>query len=128
VSKVADLSSVQGEPIPLNRRTAPRFTWRDVCDGWTFVSADNLNVVLERMPPGTFEVRHVHDRTRQYYFVLKGRATVDVGGILIELSAGSGIEIAAKTAHQMRNDSTGSIEFLVVSSGPPREDRKDLEA
>ena len=128
MSKVADLSSVQGEPIPLNRRTAPRFTWREVCDGWAFVSADNLNVVLERMPSGTFEVRHVHERTRQFYFVLKGRATLDVGGNLAELSAGSGIEIAPKTPHQMRNDSTGSIEFLVVSSGPPGEDRQDLDS
>lgn len=128
MSKVAYLNSVQGEPNPLNRRSAPRFTWREVCDGWTFVSANNLNVVLERMPPGTFEVRHVHERTRQWYFVLKGRATVDVGGKLAELSAGSGIEIAPKSPHQLRNDSAGTIEFLVVSSGPPSEDRRDLDS
>jgi mannose-6-phosphate isomerase-like protein (cupin superfamily) len=82
--------------------------------------------MLERMPPGTFELRHVHHTTRQFYYVLEGGATVDLDGEMVALSAGEGLEIPPGSAHQMRNDSGDHLEFLVMSSGPPRADRVDL--
>jgi mannose-6-phosphate isomerase-like protein (cupin superfamily) len=92
------------------------------------VTKADLNVQLERMPLATYDLLHVHDNTRQFYFILEGKATIDVGANVIELEAGSGIEIAPGTPHQMRNDSTQDLEFLVVSSGPPRRDRRDLRS
>lgn len=111
---------------PISKRNAPSSAWRDVCEGWTLTSTPALHIIQERMPPGTFELRHVHRVTHQFYYVLEGEATVELEGSEITVSAGEGINVAAAAAHQMRNDSSQPLEFLVISSQPPREDRVDL--
>lgn len=78
------------------------------------------------MPPSTFEVRHVHSETHQFYYVLEGEATVELDGDRVRAAQGEGIEIPPGTVHQMRNDGDGYLEFLVMSSQPPRSDRVDL--
>jgi mannose-6-phosphate isomerase-like protein (cupin superfamily) len=110
------------------KRTAPRSRWREVCESWSFAASHDLNVMLERMPPATHELRHKHEMTRQFYYLLQGTATVEVADTMVQIRTGAGIEIAPQTPHRIRNDSDKAIEFLVVSSGPPREDRRDLEA
>ena len=107
----------------VTKQSAPHFTWRDVCDGWKLLDATDLHVLRERMPPGTFELRHLH---RQVHFVLEGTASVDLDGTLHTLAAGEAIVIAPPLPHQMRNDSSAPLEFLVISSAPPRTDREDL--
>jgi mannose-6-phosphate isomerase-like protein (cupin superfamily) len=64
----------------------------------------------------------------QFYLVLDGRATINHDGLRERLGSGEGVEIPAGTAHQIRNDSTSDLEFMVVSTGRPREDRIDLES
>jgi mannose-6-phosphate isomerase-like protein (cupin superfamily) len=110
----------------ISKHTAPQFVWRDVCDGWTLVSNARLHIVQERMPSGTHEVRHKHETTRQFYFVLAGHATVALGDSALPVLAGEGIEIPPGVPHQIRNDSAQDVEFLVASSQPPREDRVDI--
>jgi mannose-6-phosphate isomerase-like protein (cupin superfamily) len=80
------------------------------------------------MPAKTCELRHVHEATVQFYYVLDGQADVVVGDETVTLSPGEGIEIAPGAPHQMRNDSGDPLEFLVASSRPPRSDRADLPA
>lgn len=114
------------ETIPIGKDSAPAFTWREVCLGWTLVDQPNLHVIEERMPPGTFELRHVHESTRQFYFVLQGRATVESAVGRFEVSAMQGIEIPPRHEHQMRNESDIDLEFLVISTRRPREDRQNV--
>lgn len=45
--------------------TAPHYTWADVCDGWKLVDTPGLNVIQERMPTGTQEVRYQHSRVAE---------------------------------------------------------------
>lgn len=114
-------------PGPISKATAQSFPWRDVCLGWTLLDSPTLHVVQERMPPAMFELRHLHQHTRQLYFILEGSASVEREGERFTLGVGEAIEIAPGIPHQMRNDSRDDIEFLVVSSGQPRKDRTDLE-
>jgi mannose-6-phosphate isomerase-like protein (cupin superfamily) len=114
------------ETSPIGKDSAPGFTWREVCSGWTLVDQPDLHVVEERMPPGTFELRHVHGSTRQFYFVLQGRATVEAGAGRVEVAAMQGIEIPPLLEHQMRNESDADLEFLVISTQRPREDRQNV--
>jgi mannose-6-phosphate isomerase-like protein (cupin superfamily) len=111
----------------ISKSTAESFVWRDVCLGWTLLDTARLHVIQERMPPATFELRHVHDRTHQLYVVLEGSATVDRDEERFELTKGEALEIPPRVPHQMRNDSSDDLEFLVLSSGRPREDRRNLE-
>ena len=44
---------------------AEHYTWGEVCDGWHLVRAAGLSVIEERMPAGSKEQRHWHQRARQ---------------------------------------------------------------
>ena len=107
----------------VSKENAERFTWQEVCEGWHLARSEDLSVAQERMPPGTAEVRHYHSRVRQFFYVLSGALTLEVGGASEDLQAGEGLEVAPRVPHQARNDSGAPCEFLVVSSGLSREDR-----
>lgn len=111
----------------ISKENAPAFTWRDVCDGWTLLDTAHLHVLQERMPPGTSELLHQHSRVHQVYFVLEGEATVDLRGRTEMLRAGEALVIDPMTPHRITNHSPTALEFLVISSSPPRHDRENLE-
>lgn len=90
------------------------------------VSTNGLHVIQQRMPTGAFEQRHVHRVTHQFYFLLQGVASVEIDGIERPLRRHEGIEIPAGLPHQLRNTPTAPLEFLVISTQPPRSDRTDL--
>jgi mannose-6-phosphate isomerase-like protein (cupin superfamily) len=115
-----------GSPAPPSKHNVPRFTWRDRCDGWTLLSRPNLHILRERMPPDTFELLHLHEATVQFYYVLDGEATVRVNRHSLTIGREEGIAIPPGAEHQIRNDSRAELEFLVLSSQPPRHDRVDI--
>ena len=61
---------------------AAHYVWGQQCDGWRLLAGDDLSVIEERMPPGTREVRHRHVRARQFFYVLEGRASLELDGIV----------------------------------------------
>jgi mannose-6-phosphate isomerase-like protein (cupin superfamily) len=109
--------------LKIRKETAEHYTWGDKCDGWHLVKRDDLSVIHERMPPGTAEVRHYHNQARQFFFVLSGPATLEVGGERYTLEAFDGVEVSPGTPHQMLNESNQVIEFLVISSPKSHGDR-----
>lgn len=111
---------------PVGRDNAPHFTWGNGCEGWTLLADSRLHVLHERMAPGTAEQRHRHERTAQIYVILDGTATVEVAGQDIAVAAGEGIELPRGESHQIRNETAETLEFLVASSQPPRDDRTNL--
>lgn len=106
-------------------KNAEHYTWGTHCDGWHLVKSDALSVIHERMPAGTREVTHVHQISRQFFFVLSGVAVMEIEGVIHELCAHEGLEVAPGVPHQMRNDSTDAVEFLVISQPTTRGDRID---
>src|SRR5258705_7324462 len=107
----------------IDRQNAEHYTWGENCDGWHLVQTSALSVIEERMPPGTSEVRHYHQRAAQFFYVLSGVLSVEVEGREVDLVARQGIEIAAGQKHQVTNRSAEHAEFLVISSPPSRGDR-----
>jgi len=65
----------------------------NACDGWHLVREPDLGVIEERMPPGTAEVRHYHQRSRQFFYILSGEAVMEVDGSVVSLTAGQGLHI-----------------------------------
>ena len=111
----------------ISKDTAEHYTWGDGCDGWHLVKQPALSVIHERMPPGTAEARHYHARSRQFFFVLIGTATLEVDGAHEQLSPQQGREVPAGTPHQMFNMSEADVEFLVISQPPSHGDRVEDE-
>ena len=107
----------------IDRSSAEHYVWGDVCDGWHLVKSQEMSVIAERVPPGARETRHFHPTARQFFYILSGRATIDIDGERIELESGQGIEIAPGTTHQFINDSPDDVHFLVVSHPTTRGDR-----
>lgn len=103
---------------------AAHYVWGRQCDGWHLLEGDDLSVIEERMPSGTAEVRHRHARSRQFFYVLEGEATLEFDGVNHRLVAGQGLHVPPGAAHQMRNESEAELRFLVVSSPRSHGDRE----
>lgn len=107
----------------ISKENAEHYTWGAHCDAWHLVKTPGLSVIHERMPPDAAEVRHAHNAARQFFFVLSGTVTLEVGGRIEALGPQQGLEIAPGEPHQMRNESNEPIEFLVISQPPSHGDR-----
>lgn len=119
----------RGDPAPgeaVSTENAPRSSWGEGCDAWTLLSTRRLHVVEEQMPPGAAEKRHRHTSTDQLYYVLDGRAAVEIDGAEVSLEPRRAIRIPAGAGHRIRNGDDVNLRLLVASSGPPRDDREDL--
>ncbi|QIP14433.1 cupin domain-containing protein [Spirosoma aureum] len=106
---------------------AEHYVWGDNCDGWHLVKSDSLSIIQERMPPGTSEVKHFHRKARQFFFILSGEATMEIGNETTRLKAHEGVEILPLVAHQMRNDSSNDLVFTVTSMPKSHGDRVIVE-
>lgn len=123
-------ASTGHEPVrkrsPISAATVQASAWGDGCTGWTLLARPALHVMEEEMTAGTQEVRHLHPNIAHLYYVLSGRAVVEIGGCTVAAGAGQAVEIGAGDPHQITNNSDAALRFLVISSGPPRDDRQDL--
>ncbi len=110
---------------PISRDNAAHYVWGTGCDGWHLVRSRNLSVIQERMPPGTSEIRHRHERARQFFYVLSGVLTIECDDRSHRLEAGNGLEVRPGTWHQARNESGSEVDFLVISQPPSHGDRRE---
>ena len=110
---------------PTRRSTAEHYGWGAGCDGWLLLKRDSVHVIEERMPPGTAEQRHHHERARQFFYVLEGELTMRFSDEDMVIGAREGLEIQPGVLHQARNDGQESVSFLVVSVPPSHGDRVD---
>jgi len=112
---------------PISTQNAKHYNWgateNSQCDGWHLVQSNTLSIIQERMPPGTKEVVHYHERAEQFFFILQGNATMIVEGETLELETHQGVHIPAGTLHQMKNLSDSDLHFTVTSTPPSQGDR-----
>jgi mannose-6-phosphate isomerase-like protein (cupin superfamily) len=106
-------------------RNAEHYRWGDCCDGWYLVKNERLNIIEERMPPGTSETRHVHRKAQQFFYVLNGEATLEIDGRTIVLHQREGALVPPGAAHQMQNRSKQDLQIMVTSEPPSHGDRED---
>lgn len=107
----------------ISKATAEHYLWGSQCDGWRLVNTPHLTVIQERMPPGTCEVRHSHQKARQFFFILTGQATIEWNGQRETIAAGHGLEIPPGQTHQIFNATDSDLEFLVISQPTTEGDR-----
>ncbi|HSC79147.1 MAG TPA: cupin domain-containing protein [Chitinolyticbacter sp.] len=103
---------------------AQHYRWGDGCDGWHLLASPTLSVIRERMPPGTAEIRHRHERAQQFFQVLAGTLTIALDGAMHTLAPEQGLHVPAGIAHQVLNRSADDVHFLVISEPPSHGDRE----
>ena len=108
-----------------SKENSQQYNWGDHCSGWHLVKKQSLSVIEELMPPKTQEHRHYHNNSQQFFRILKGIATFEVGNEIIEVNSGEGIHIQPKVKHRIRNDQSEDLEFIVISEPTTRGDRYD---
>lgn len=111
---------------PIQVANAEHYAWGSGCDGWHLLKHDDLSVIRERVPPGSAEVRHRHARSRQFFYLLEGEATLEVEGVRHALRPGMGLHVPPWAAHQFRNESAADVHFLVVSAPRSHGDREEV--
>jgi mannose-6-phosphate isomerase-like protein (cupin superfamily) len=109
-----------------NTKNAKHYSWGDGCDGWYLLESPEMTIIQERMPPGAAEKMHHHTRSRQFFYILFGTATMIHNGETTMLQAHDGLEIAPGVAHQISNHSSAPLEMIVTSHPPSHGDRIDL--
>ena len=92
---------------------AEHYNWGDHCDGWHLLKSTTLSVIQESMPPGTSEARHVHTRSVQFFFVLSGKATIELNGTRHTVQDQQGLAIPSGIPHQVFNESNSNPEKMV---------------
>ena len=107
----------------ISKDTAEHYKWGANCDGWHLLKREDLSIIHERMPPGTEEARHYHVKSRQFFFMLAGKAVIEINGEIHELNAHEGVEVPPQTPHQIKNPTDREIEFLVISHPTTKGDR-----
>lgn len=108
----------------VDRNTARHYVWGDICSGWHLLEHSALSVIEERVPPGAGEVRHRHARARQFFYVLRGEATIELDGAVHVLRAGQGLHVPPGCAHRLSNAAQEDAWFLVISSPHSHGDRE----
>jgi quercetin dioxygenase-like cupin family protein len=98
-----------------SKETSAHYSWGKTCDAWTLVDRDDVSLKQERMPCQTSEARHCHASSTQIFYVLRGMLTVVVEQDEFTLRAGEGLEIPPGAFHEVKNQSDGEVEFLLVS-------------
>ncbi|TXK71714.1 cupin domain-containing protein [Paenibacillus sp. N3.4] len=109
--------------MKISKLNAEHYIWGDQCDGWHLVKNSNLSIIHERMPANTREVKHYHQHSHQYFFILSGIATMEINNKEIILNPQEGIEVTPLVPHQLLNKSNDEIEFLVISQPTSKDDR-----
>lgn len=110
----------------ISKENAEHYRWGDNCDGWHLVQSPTLSVIQECVPPGCAEVRHYHERSEQFFFVLSGIASLTVDGVIHRLKPQQGFHVPARIAHQLKNEHTENLFFLVTSTPPSHGDRVEI--
>ncbi len=111
----------------ISKETAEHYVWGQTCDGWHLVKTAELSIIHERMPSGASEIRHYHAKSRQFFFVLQGTATLEIAGEREILRRHEGAEVPPGVPHQMFNESEREVEFLVISQPASHGDRFSAE-
>jgi mannose-6-phosphate isomerase-like protein (cupin superfamily) len=111
----------------IDTASAEHFTWGDACDGWHLMKQSDLSIVQERVPPGAGEVRHVHNRAQQFFYILSGSAVLELEDRAVHCRAGQGVPVSPGIVHRFANSGNQEVVFLVISSPSTTGDRINIE-
>lgn len=102
--------------------------WAHGCFAWEYFSSRELSVKLEKMAPGSKSEPHVHKRSKQVFFIIKGEAHFSLDAEEYTLKPFDGINVLPTQKHWIANASDGELLFLLVSSPRTEEDAPERDS
>lgn len=105
----------------------PHFKWGQDCDGWWLKKEGQFTVIYESMPAGSYEIKHYHMETEQFFYCLQGQLMIEFEDYVQVLQEQEGVYIKAKMPHKAKNNADSTVCFLVISSPNLPKDRVNLE-
>lgn len=110
----------------IRKNLVEHYTWGDQCDGWHLLKNMGLSVIEERMPAKTAERLHYHEKSEQFFYILKGEAIFEKEGKHYEVKAKQGFHVKPLEKHRISNLSNEDLEFIVISQPMALGDRIEL--
>jgi mannose-6-phosphate isomerase-like protein (cupin superfamily) len=107
-------------------QNAAHYNWGQNSDGWHLFKQDDLSVIEEKMPPGSFEQLHFHEKAQQLFYILSGSAVFTIDQKSIALGQGESVHIPATVPHMISNEGNTDLRFLVISVPRSHGDRVNL--
>lgn len=107
--------------------TSKHYVWGDNCDSWVLMDSQELSIKQESMPIGTKEKLHFHTNSKQFFYILKGLATLYIDGNQFIVGSSKGIQIEPQSKHYIANESEEVLHFLVISQPTTNNDRIIVE-
>jgi mannose-6-phosphate isomerase-like protein (cupin superfamily) len=107
-------------------QNAAHYNWGQNSDGWHLLKQDDLSVIEEKMPPGSFEQLHFHKKAQQLFYILSGSAVFTIDQKSIALGQGESVHIPATVPHRISNEGNTDLRFLVISVPRSHGDRVNL--
>jgi mannose-6-phosphate isomerase-like protein (cupin superfamily) len=112
--------------MQVSKNNVQHYVWGEACEGWYLENSAERTIIQEQMPAGTCEIKHVHEKAKQFFFILNGEAVMWMDGAEIRLQKEEGCTIHPRIPHQIRNVSQEAVEFLVISTPSTKGDRTAL--
>jgi mannose-6-phosphate isomerase-like protein (cupin superfamily) len=107
-------------------QNAAHYIWGDNCDGWHLLKTESLSVIQEKMPSGTSEQLHFHNRAQQVFYILSGVATFEIEGKITMVKANESVAIPAGARHLIANENSEDLNLLVISQPNSHSDRTNI--
>jgi mannose-6-phosphate isomerase-like protein (cupin superfamily) len=107
----------------VSKENAEHYIWGQICDGWHLLKSSKLSVIEERVPPGGSEIMHYHQRAHQFFYILSGKAAMEIDGRIITIEAHQGLSVPPKVPHRLFNESQQDLFFITISAPMSHGDR-----
>jgi mannose-6-phosphate isomerase-like protein (cupin superfamily) len=116
----------------VNRSQSAPFITRDGSDIRSILDrtnsrATNQSLAEATLPPGARTEPHLHSRTEEIYYILRGAGRMTVGREERQVGPGDGILIPPGTRHTIRNVGTDPLVFLCCCAPPYSDEDTVLE-
>lgn len=100
-----------------NLADAPAFITKDGSEIRELLGERNSCIRLQslaeaRLPPGGTTTKHHHPQTEEIYYLLAGRARMEINGDVREVGPGDAIAIPPGAVHQVTNIGNDVLTFL----------------
>jgi len=97
--------------------TADGSAIRSILDS-TNAPVENQSLAEAQLPANGATQRHYHRQSEELYYIVKGKATMEINGERRRVFPGEGILIPAGAWHQIRASADGPLQFLCCCAPP----------
>ena len=107
----------------ISKQNATVNRWGKSSEAYLLCTSEHLSVKHEVVPAGDSEVMHYHQSCLQCFFILRGNLQFIIDDEMFSLNENESITILPGSRHLVKNVSSQTAEFLVISHPAINSDR-----